>query len=507
MVKKAGFYGFYSIVILFCIWITRAGFTGGRGSIRGKAVLGLFCFVAICFLGYTCAKSAEISEKMYRKICAVFFLLFFIRLTLFGIRTMTPAISDLEVLIEAVDYMLEHGNTIPYSYYFTVCENTLGNAVFIWLMFIPVHMLGINIYTDTAECWGIMINCLMIILCVYLCLKICEKIIKNRNFNLLFLVLCRGYIPFYLWSHRYYSDTLSLPFVPLAVLLYSKARECTGGRKILFSALCGLTLWSGYFIKGNVIITLIAIAVFSLFADGKDFFKTGLRVVTAFAITLNGMDYIIKHNQYIDYSNYEIDKYPMTMWFLYGAHDDGNYNDFDVDLLRACPDYTTRKAVATEKLKEYYSKYDFKSYIQFLNHKFSLTWGNGMFDSEKYLCFQRHANFTHSFLLEGQPLYSPFRYLCDGLNLALLIMLVLSLFAAAYNRQWNMMMLLHIVFLGNILFLCLWETKARYAFSSMPIVLISAVFALYQVFMVLKPAKDNTAENKTDESIPEYQHS
>ena len=481
MIKKFSFNAFYVIYTIFCLWIFIAGFTSAKGNITGNGVM--MCGMAVGFglLSIAATKLKEIPEKAYKIAVAVIFLLFYIAITTFGIITMTAPISDLEVLVRVADHWLKEGNIVNYSYYFTICKNTLGNAIFIFLMFVPMHLLGVDIRSDMAECWGIAINCLMLLLAVYCLYRIVVRVVKNRNMHLVFLLLCCCYIPFYLWAHRYYSDTLSLPFLSLSVLLYIKAKEAIGKKKILFSVLCGVSLWLGYFIRGGIIIVLVAIVLFSAFCDKKDFAKLGLCIAVAFMAVMLIWNTYVNNNSWIDYSNKAVDDFPLTMWLMYGAHDEGNYSDEDVTLLKSYPDYASRKAVASEKLKEYYSQYNLKSYLEFLNLKYGITYGNGLFDTEQYLNNQRHGNFTHYFLLDGMPFTPLFRYVANGLHLFTVLMAVVSGFINWRKKQWNVPMLMQIILLGNIIFFSFWETKARYAFGITPVLIFLTIYTISEI--------------------------
>ena len=478
MFKKLSFNAFYIVYAVFSIWIFLSGFLSADGSITGNGVMMCGFLFVFCVLGFAAAKAPQISEKPYRIAVVLMFAVFYIALTAFGIVTMTVPVSDLEVLVRAADHWLKNGSIVDYSYYFTICKNTLGNAIFIYLMFIPMHLLGIDIHSDIAESWGVAINCFMILLAVYCLYRIAVRVLKNRNFQLLFLLLCCCYIPFYLWAHRYYSDTLSLPFLSLSVLLYLKAREHTGKNKIILSILCGISLWVGYFLRGGIVIVLVAVVLFSAFLDKKDFIKTGLCVAISFAVTMSGWNIYVNNCDWIDYSNKARDDFPLTMWLMYGAHNEGNYSDEDVTLLKSYPDFESRKTVAKEKLKEYYSQYNLKSYLEFLNLKYGITYGNGLFDTEHYLNNQRHGNFTHYFLLEGMPFTSLFRYAANGLHFFTLIMSVASGFINWRKKQWNVPMLIQIILIGNIIFFSFWETKARYAFGITPVLIFLTVYSL-----------------------------
>ena len=401
MIKKFNFNSFYILYTILCGWAFLTAVLSVEGSIMGNGVVACGIGVVFFALAFILLNTKEITEKPYKYIVRISFVLFFCAIWVFGSVTMTVPLSDLEVLVKAADYWLKNGNIIPYSYYFTICKNTLGNCLFIALIFWPCHKMGIDINSDAAECWGIAVNCLMIVATVYCLYRIAVRLLKNRNTQLLFLLVCYCYIPFYLWAHRYYSDTLSLVFLPLSILLYIKAKENNG--KLMYAVMCGVSLWTGYFIRGGIIIVLVAIVLYSAFCDGKQFLKNGLRVMLAFLTTMFCWNTYVDNCKWIDYSNKAIDDYPLTMWFMYGAHGEGNYNDDDVNLLKDCPDYASRKELAARKLKEYYSQYTAESYLDFLTLKFGITYGNGLFDTEKYLNNQRHGNFTHYFLLDGMP--------------------------------------------------------------------------------------------------------
>ncbi len=491
MIKKFSFNAFYIIFGIFSLWIFFSGFFHATGNIPANFIMLFGASLVLLFSAYVATKSKEISEKYYKITVIAIFAIFYIALTSFGIITMTVPISDLEVLIQSADHWLENGNILSYSSYFTVCRNTLGNAIFIYLMYIPIHLLGINIYSNIAESYGIAINCLMIVLAVFCLYRISVRVIKNRNFQILFLLLCCVYIPFYLWAHRYYSDTLSLPFLTLGILLYIKSQEHNDKSKIFYSILCGIILWFGYFMKGSIIIALVAILIYSAFCDKKDFIKSGLIVVLSFIFTFIIGNLYINHNSWIDFSNQESSKYPITMWLMYGAHDEGNYSDEDVNLLSSYEDYETKKQVAYDKLKEYYSQYNLKTYIEFLNLKYGITYGNGLFDAEKYLNNQRHSNFTHQFLLPGMPFTPIFTYIANGLHFATLLLSVISGFINYKKRKWNIAMLFHITMMGNIIFFSFWETKARYAFGITPILLFLTIYSLYNILEFIYDKKQS----------------
>ncbi len=482
MYKKICFTGFYTIFTIMSLWTFAAGYLAAGLGLAGKSVIFGRYLIFLTAAGVARLRLKQPDEKTFNTVVTVLFVCFAAALWVFGLLTMCYPVSDLEVLVEAADYFLEHGDILPYSYYFTICKNTLGNALFIYLMFFPLHAAGINIYSDIAEAWGILVNCLMIVAAVYFAYRIFARIVKNKNFQILFLLICFSYIPFYLWAHRYYSDTLCLPFVTGGMLLCAKADEAESAKgKILLGRRCGACLWLGYFLKGNAAITLAAVVIWALVKGAKGALKHTAACLVTFAVCLGAFSRFINNCRFIDYSNIARDDYPFTMWLMYGAHDDGNYSDEDVNLLASLPDYRTRKEVAAQKLKEYYSAYDIKSFIGFLNHKYRLTYGNGMFDAENYLNNRRRGNFTHYFLIPGMPFFAPMKYLTTGIHLVYMFLTFVGGLLCFKNKKWEIPAMVQLYVLGNIIFFSFWETKARYAFAITPALLILAAAALYSI--------------------------
>ncbi|MBQ3008878.1 MAG: hypothetical protein IJD80_04735, partial [Oscillospiraceae bacterium] len=49
------------------------------------------------------------------------------------------------------------------------------------------------------------------------------------------------------------------------------------------------------------------------------------------------------------------------------------------------------------------------------------------------------------------------------------------------DKNWNIPMLLQIIYLGNILFLSFWETKARYALGATPVILFITAYSVLRI--------------------------
>lgn len=90
----------------------------------------------------------------------------------------------------------------------------------------------------------------------------------------------------------------------------------------------------------------------------------------------------------------------------------------------------------------------------------------------------QRANWTHTFILKGQPGYMPMVYYCQGYLHMLQLLMLASAVRAVRRRTAGPLLLAGVSLTGLILFLSLWETKARYAFNFTPLLLLLAAAAL-----------------------------
>ncbi len=468
MLKRVAYYGFLGLFFCTMLWVFYAALRGISQPIQNVFVVScLLCAFFVLLYRFVLRRADALPTRGMHLIVAGLLGLFTVIATVFGCLTMTYPVSDLAVLCEAVTYWVANGNILPYSGYFTVCANTLGNCIWLYFIFKPLSYFGLFMGSDAAECIAIFANVLMMSAALFFTYRIATRVLVRQGQQLLFLLLTLSFAPYYLWAHRYYSDTLSMPFVPLAIWLYLRASETKSRTAQLgYAAAIGVCLWVGYFIKGSALIALPALLIFAFFTQH---WKTALRIclpmVLCTCVCFAGWNFYRYRNSWIDYQDETYNHYPATMWLMYGAHGTGNYADEDVTYLMGFATYEERSVAAKEKLIEYYSAYTPRSYLSFLTAKFTATWSSAKYDAEAYIIACRHGNFTHYFIMEGQPFYALTNYYCNGWHYAFLGLLLLGTVAACMQHRWDASFLARICLFGLVFFLCFWETKPRYLFS------------------------------------------
>lgn len=400
-------------------------------------------------------------------------------------------IMDAEVVLRTLPELLENGRFGVWNGYYVVCNNNLGLALVLGGWYKLAGLFGFAPGTDLAGVApGIALSALAILASVVLVCVLARRIFGTNGAVALAFVLSAGFAPFVLYAPTFYSDTLSLPFALLALLCWTfyRAETRRAARLALLAAMAAAAFF-GYAVKGSVVVVLAAVVI-ELFLEKRagQAARGALALVLAFALLLGGYRGW-QRLSFLDWSEEDALGLPLTLWFCYGSHDEGNYSQADFDAAMSVPTLAERKALLRERLAANYRAYSPAQLGGFLTKKAAITWGGGMFDAQEFLATPQRANWTHAFILEGQPGYMPLAYYCQAyLYMLQLLVLAGAALAAAKNSPAGPLTLTRLCVLGLVLFLSVWETKARYAFNFTPLLLLLALGGLLALAQGRRPA-------------------
>ncbi len=386
-------------------------------------------------------------------------------------------IMDHEVILKSLPEFLEYGKFPTWGGYYIVCNNNLGLALLLGGWYKLTSLFGFGPGLDLRGVMpGILLNVLAIAgTAAMICVLARRVFASNRAVALAFL-LTAGFAPFVLYSPCFYSDTLSLPFALLVILGLDEFRK-GGSRKKQLLLLVGMAAaaFAGFAVKGSVVVVLAA-AVIQLFLEHppKKALLSGAALLLVFLLLLTGYK-AVQRSWLIDWTEEDSLALPLTLWFCYGSHDDGNYSQQDFDLAMSVDTLAERKELIRAQLQKNYASFTPAGLAEFMTHKASITWGDGLYNSEEFLATPQRANWTHSFILEGQPGYMPLVYYCQGYLLMLELFMLAFLAGQIKPAVPGTLTLCGVSVLGLVLFLSLWETKARYAFNFTPLLILLAL--------------------------------
>lgn len=296
--------------------------------------------------------------------------------------------------------------------------------------------------------------------------------------TLAMLVLC---LPMYLAAAVLYTDTFSLPFVMMALLGVLRALDAKTLRaQVGHTFLAALSAAIGGQIKMTVAIVVIAAVIL---------FCLRLRRVAAaicsavMVVTLCASMFIVRGmmiGPILDEEMVREHNMPLIHWVMmtiptgrnpYGAE----LSDYGITWgmsENGVPREQVMESIYERLIdKIYYMRYP-NRLIPGLLRKNATAFGDGTFGMTEMLDDSpKRENVVSSVVLEGRPYYEVYFAICTGVFYAHLTFATLACVRDIRRRDLRCA-LLYIAALGLILFMLLWESKSRYIFNFVPVILL-----------------------------------
>lgn len=462
-------------------WITINSLLRWQHNSLAALALGL-CMSAVFFVlaKFVLPRLNDLTPRAFRVGFWAAFALYAAALLWLAFLLAEVPIMDLEVVIRTLPGFMETGRFGVWNGYYIVCNNNLGLALVLAGWYKLAGLLGAAPGADLAGVApGMVLNVLAILTAVALVCRLARRIFKTNGAVALAFLLCAGFAPFVLYSPFFYSDTLSLPFGLLALLCWTCYRtEKRPGRRLVLLACMAAAAFVGYAVKGSVVVVVAALVI-QLFLEKQpgQAAKGALALVLCFGLLLGGYR-AWQRLGLLDWAEEDALGLPLQLWFCYGSHDEGNYSQADFDAAMTVDTLAERTALLNERIKQNYMSYTLPQLMEFMTKKAAITWGDGMYDAQEFLATPQRANWTHRFILEGQPGYMPLVYYSQGYLYMLQLLVLAGAVLAIRRAAPGPLTLGRMSVLGLVLFLSLWETKARYAFHFTPLLLLLAAGAV-----------------------------
>lgn len=388
-------------------------------------------------------------------------------------------IMDQAVVLRSLPDLLDDGRFGFYGSYYITCNNNLGLALVLGGWYGLAGLFG---FSPDPSLMGvapaIALNVLALLASAALLCLLARRIFQTNAAVALVFLLCAAFAPFWLYSPCFYSDTLSIPFVLLALLAFEAWQRGQSRARLLLAAGAGAAVFAGSAVKGSVAVLAVALAIlFLLRARPRQALASLAAMLTAVGLLTGGYR-LWQRVWLIDWTYEEAVGLPMQLWFCYGSHADGNYAQEDYEAAMTVDTIAERKTIINARIAANYAAHTPLSLAQFLTRKAAITWGDGLYNAEEFLATPQRANWTHRFILKGQPGYMPMVYYCQSYFCMVQLLVLAAAVRAVRRRAAGPLLLTGVGVTGLILFLSLWETKARYAFNFTPLLLLLTAAAL-----------------------------
>lgn len=266
-------------------------------------------------------------------------------------------------------------------------------------------------------------------------------------------LVCVCFAPFYLYAPIFYTDTLALPMVSLALLLAANAHHALGRRgRMLWGTLCGAAVFWGILPRAGGNFGGCHSVV--RFVKKR---KTGVVVCSwPFGLLLAGWQLVLRSSVLIDYEGAAIHQFPPQHFIMMGLKGKGGFDPEDEQYSLSFADRASRvqgnEAETQRRLKEF----GFAVHVKHWQNKIAYTWGDGCyFAPQKLELAPLDQTPLQEWFLPGGRFHTFYSGMANGAQLLLLLFMTgFSVWFAAAERPVDMRLLELLALFGMALFFC-----------------------------------------------------
>ncbi len=376
-----------------------------------------------------------------------------------------------------------------YSGYFQYFPN---NIMLFCLLIVFIKIGSLIGISALASAW--VMNIAFIDLSLLLLYLVCRKKFSKKT-GIFSLVIIFFFLPLFLYTPIFYSDTLSL-FVGISLIyVFSFINNKNSVVKnIVLFILVGIIAFLGKEIKITSLFVLISL-IFNWIVVEKHFKAFILPFVSliSMCIFIIVFNYTIVKNDRFSFQVNNYGSYPFTHWIMMGIEDKdfdnsdrnsyGGYNLRDYDLTR---NFDTGKDAIKFNISEYIRRvklYGFNGYIEYLSRKTVNAWTDGLYYSDVKLGRNPYDNNSSMRKLIYENNYTRYAilYFSQSVQFAFLILLILgSIFKFLKSEKeidYVRMSILCIMF-----FLLFWENRSRYLVNFIPLFILIITEFYFMMF-------------------------
>ena len=293
------------------------------------------------------------------------------------------------------------------------------------------------------------------------------------------LILFASSLPLLYCTSELYTDAFSVSFPMIIVYAYLRIREAKNNKScLLWSVLFGLSAFIGAQIRFTAVIAAIACLIALAFKRrGRALVFSAAALAVCFAVCGAAMDsFTYRHLSKEDIERYELPKLHYIAMGLpiheddgYGQYGDGGWLIFTTSF----EDTKERDSALLNEVidKVYYLRYP-NRLVNMLSRKLLSTFGTGTFLLNEIIEADAYdADNAVKQVIFGRGRFSrAYYHAATALLCAQMIIACLACLQAV--RKGNTAAApLYIALLGVFLFLCIWESRGRYFFQFVPMLL------------------------------------
>ena len=349
------------------------------------------------------------------------------------------------------------------------------NNVFILLFTTLVYKITHALTGSFSHTPMIILSTLAINSAVLMTVLTARRVFGERK-ALFTIMLCAFFTPYYTFTPYFYTDSFSLPLVIGTVYTFVVAMQSDKrSKKVCFLMLSGAICFTGFEMKGSVIILVPALLIYLLLKYGiKRAAKMCAALLLGFCVLFAGYTVALKSSDIISEEYSERYQFPAAHWVMMGLKDIGGYNFDDIDFSKSLPSKAERQKESLKVIAERIADKGVAGMATHLGKKAVWTYMDGTYYVANYLQNPQQDSPLREVVLYGGKYRFVFFAYSFGYQMFLMAMIAYSGLCARRKGKTDLSTLFRIAIFGMVLFFLIWETNARYPFNFTPLYILLA---------------------------------
>lgn len=441
---------------------------------RNRLALALLtpaCLLALLLLLRTADRHEAFFARHERRVLLGFALFYLVVQLVMATQLRFIPVTDAEQCFTAAELLTDtgtYGNVERPFIYFTRYPHNLGLVYLLSFVFRIGNALGLADRFMQAVVACSVLFTLGLLSAARLCRRLCG--VRGQTRLLLLLLTC---LPLLYCTSELYTDAFSLAFPTMIVYAFVRTRGAgTRGARALWAVLFALSAFIGAQIRFTSVIAAIACLIAALF-ESRVRLTAWLAAPLALVFVAGSAAVNAENARHLGAENIEKYTLPKLHYIAMGlpVQSDEGYGQYGYGgwlvFSTSFDDPQERDAALLREVIDriYYLRYPSRL-LNMMSRKNLSTFGDGTFRLNEIIegDVRDADNLVKQFVFAPGKYYPLYYHLCTAMFLAQMLLACLAC-AQAIKRRQTHAAALFVALLGIFLFLCMWETRARYFFQ------------------------------------------
>ncbi len=424
-------------------------------------ILTAVWFVVLYIIGRKIYRSENFLKMNEKKILTGFFLLLFFTQMFFFFQMASYPTRDLENVFRSAFYYAIQGEVDPLNidYLYKYPNNVTWVVVFQFLFRIA-RKFGADAYM-TYIIIASVVNGLAIAT-AYLFTYLSAKKLMGVAAGFFSMVMLYTCLPLQFNISFFYTDTLTMMFIPLVFYFYLWFKDNTVRKMWLPLIIFGLVTAFGIHMKYTVVIVLIAVAIDMVL-------KMDFRKLVAIAVSV-GVGYMLwyciifgfTYSNILDKELSQQSRTPFSSYIMMGLNGDGAFNEQDRVYAWSFETQQEKKENINRQIILRLKEHTVVTFLQHLNQKGVRSFGSG---NMEYNYTISNSPVKQTFLVDcvspGTEEFVVMGHVVQGWHVMLFLLVIASAVISMVKKNYAVFVPL-LAILGLYLFLLISEASQRY---------------------------------------------